>query len=151
MHLAHRVHSDLLSLAKQYPKEVRLLKKALYVVIAIQCFVCLTRCSDSHISAIKTLTINEDLLHGDDPITATSKVVIIPGDQSCKTRNGIGWIFSNFLCFFGFLFSNFLGLFVWMLECCLSKLWCYPKVSFIFFPSQILPEIKMFSLLEKKG
>ena len=129
----HQVHSDLLSLAKQHPKEVRWLNKAMYAVIALHCFICLTRCSDSHISAIKTLTINEDLLHGREPITATSKVVIIPGDQCCRTRNGIGWMFSNFICIFGTVFSNFFGMFVWNLEYCLSKLWCYPKVRSFFF------------------
>ena len=130
MHLAHQIHSTILSLAKQYPKELRWLKKALYVVIALQCFLCLQRCSDSHVSAINTVTINEDVLHGRQPITATSKIVITPGDQRCKPSNvshGIGWLFSNIICMFGSLASNFFGIFVWMLECCLSKLWCYPK------------------------
>ena len=87
MYVLHRLHSDFLSLGYQYSKEIYFLRRTLYFMIALQCFMCLTRCSDSHISAIKTLTIDEGLLHGHDPIIATPKVVIIPGDSRCKSRS----------------------------------------------------------------
>jgi hypothetical protein len=150
MHLIHRMHSDIVSLARQNEKEFVLLRKTLYFLIAIQCFICLSRCSDSHISAIKTLTIDESLLYGKDPIIATSKVVIIPGGLHCKSKSLFSYLSPflglmikiltkplYFLAYLfhgiGWIFSNFFGLFVWLLESVMSTFWCYPKVSYYIY------------------
>jgi len=149
MHVIHRLHSDFLSLGYQYAKEIHLFRRVLYFMIALQCFICLSRCSESHISAIKTLTIDENLLHGNDPIVATSKVVIIPGDSRCKSRSlisyvspilGLGiklltkplYLLAYLFHGFGYMLKHFFGGFVWILESALSQFWCYPgKGSFI--------------------
>ena len=146
MYVLHRLHSDFLSLGYQFSKEIYFLRRTLYFMIALQCFMCLARCSDSHISAIKTLIIDEGLLHGHDPIIATSKVVIIPGDSRCKSRSLVSYVspvlglviklltkplylLAYIFHGLGFLFKHFFGGFVWILEAIMSQFWCFPKVK----------------------
>ena len=149
MHIIHQMHSDVLSLGHQYAREIHLIRRVLYFIIAIQCFICLNRCSDSHISAIKTLTIDEALLHGNDPIIATSKVVIIPGDMRCKSSSLISYVspilglmiklltkplylLAYIFHGFGFILKNFFGICVWLNESIMSQFWCYPEVKYYF-------------------
>ena len=147
MNVLHELHSDVVALAVEHKSKLqKYIRLALYIVIGVQCFLCLERCSSgADITGCTTLTIDEDMLYGNNPIEATSKVIINPRDCNRKRPYspmvGIGlklllqpWILFNYLIHgLGFLLFNLLNCLVWLIEGLMWMFWCFPKVMLSYW------------------